>query len=579
MGEVRAPPPSPPSSERLECWKEIAAYLKRDVRTVQRWEKHEAMPVHRHVHERLGTVYAYKSEIDAWWNNRRPRLEQQEQVSKVTQPRLWWAVTLVAAVAGLLVGYFVWQSFRPQAKPAVRKIMLVVLPFENLSGDPEQEYFSDGLTEEMITELARLQPGRLCVIARTSAMTYKSAKKRADQIGKELGVDYILEGSVRREADKVRVTAQLIQVRDQTNLWVGSYEHDLASVFAIQQDVARRIAGSLVPELLPGQQAAPARVSNTYTLAHESYLKGNYHRYRATVPSIEKAIEYYQEAIKQDPDYALAYAALARSQIFRVGARPRVALQQAKVAAVKALELNQALPEAHLALAMVKLYSDWDWPGAEREFQRALALDSGNAEAHFYYSHCLAATARLDEAITQARRAQELDPFSPLIGHYLGRLYYFSRQYDQAIAEYRKTLELDMNYAWTHLFLAVAYQKKGIYGEAVTHRQKYWSLMGVKPEDVTELGGLYSASGYTSVLRRWVKWVEGFSQRQGYVTSGELALIYAQLEEKEQAFKWLEKAYQDHTRDLIYLKVDPGYDSLRADSRFHDLLRRIGFPP
>jgi TolB-like protein/Flp pilus assembly protein TadD len=341
-----------------------------------------------------------------------------------------------------------YRFIAPVEETGPRKVMLAVLPLENLSADPEQEYFSDGLTEEMIAQLGRLHPESLGVISRTSAMRYKGTDKGADEIGRELGVSYILEGTVRREASQVRITAQLIQVSDQTHLWAESYDRDVAAVFAVQSEVAQRIAHSLEVELLPAQVTRPASASSINPEAHEAYLKGRYNMNKRTPQGLQKGLRYFEQAVEKDPEYALAYAGVADTYILLGSTQyallsPEEAMPRAKGAATKALEINDSLAEAHASLANVKLIYKWDWAGAEREFQRTLALHPGYSHAHHWYSLQLAATGRTEEGFSAIRRARRLDPLSPIINVTVGWHFYLARQYDRAVEDLRNTLEME----------------------------------------------------------------------------------------------------------------------------------------
>ena len=358
--------PESQASERLDSWKEIAAYLKREVRTAQRWEKNEGLPVHRHQHEKLGTVYAYKSEIDAWWRERRVRLEEQpeavepadteevqvetEELPKPSVTPQWRLAAIVVVsllVAAAVVAYLI---RKPPPPPRDRgKLMLAVLPFANLSGDQSQEPIADGLTEEMITELGRLQPERLGVIARTTAMQYKSTPKSAEEIGQELGVQYILEGSVRRAENQIRINAKLIQVSDQSPIWVETYNRELREILKVEAEVAVAIANQIQVKLTP----SPITPRPVNPEAHEAYLKGRFYWYKRDLPS---CINYYNQAIALDPNYALAYAGLASAYVLLGSAPtavmpPREARPKAKEAATKALQLDPKLDEAQIGRA------------------------------------------------------------------------------------------------------------------------------------------------------------------------------------------------------------------------------------
>lgn len=545
------------SRERLDSWKEVAAYLKRQVRTVQLWEKREGLPIHRHLHSKLGTVYAYKSEIDAWWEKRCVCVEDRKDGNggKLAVPALG------------------------ARRPSARKIMLAVLPFENLSRDPGQEYFSDGLTEEMITQVGRLYPERLGVIARTSAMNYKGAHRRIDDIGRELGVEYILEGCVRRDADRVRINAQLVQVSDQTHLWADSFDRRVSDIFALQSEVAGCIARALAVELLPTQKEALGRVPTTSSEAHSAYLKGRYYWNRRTTDSLRKAIEYFEQAVARDPNYAMAYAGLADSQVLLVeygGLPPKEAMPRAKAAAQKALDIDETLAEGHASLALVEMYYDWDCARAEKEFRQAIALNGNYATAHEWYADCLSAMQRHEEAIAESEQAQVLDPLSLIIHADLGWILFSARQYERAIGQCEKVLEMDPNFWFAHWVLGCCYSKEGRYDQAVAELEEAVALSGKNTMPIASLTQVHVLAGRKAEAALILNTLRQLS-KYTYASSYDLVVAYADLDERDQAFTWLEKAYQERSSWLALLAVDPRLDSLRSDPRFQGLFQRIGF--
>jgi serine/threonine-protein kinase len=497
-----------------------------------------------------------------------------ESRRRIGRPALALTAVLILAVLGVL-GYFARQRFWPRATPPAGKVMLAVLPFDNLSADPEQEYFSDGMTEEMIAELGQLQPQRLGVIARTSAMHYKDTDKRIDQIGRELGVDYILEGSVRRAAGRVRITAQLIQVSDQTHLWAKSYEREFTDVFAIQSEVAGSIADSLALQLLPAEQARLADARPTNAEAHEAYLKGHYNLQKSTIEGNRAALEYFQQAIEIDPKFAPAYAGLAftyRALEFRPGLAPKEVYPQARAAALKALELDDTLAEAHTALANVKLTYDWDWEDAKREFERALELNPSSADAHSGYSFYLSIVRRYDEAIAESKRALDLDPLSPRRYVSLGNMFRHARQYDQAAEQCRKVFEFDPDYAPAHFLLARVYEQTGKYKEALAQVEKLEAVTG-EPFPPRR-AYVYALMGRRAeALQILDKHKEEWARR----APGRIANIYAALGDWDQAFAWLEKSYEARETYIIQLNQSL-FDPWRDDPRFQSLLRRMNFP-
>ena len=480
---------------------------------------------------------------------------------------------LALAVVVLLVVVIAigWQQL--QRPPAVRadKVRLAVLPFQNLSDDPEQEYFSDGLTLELISALGRLEPNRLGVIGATSAMSYKGTPAAVERMRDELGVDYVLEGSVRREADRVRIAAQLVQMSDRTQLWSQTYDRELADIFSIQEDVASRVASSLAIELLQPQNQYPSPPAATTPEAYEAFLKGHYFTRHGNA---NKAAAFYVVATEIDPNYGPAYAGLANSLVFMY---PQT-MPKARQVALRALELDPLLPSAHSALGLVRLMHEWDWEGAEASFQRALSLDPAKPETHLRYSNYLAAMGRVEEAIAEARRAQQLDPRAPLPGQTMGRYYMFLGQTDRAIEEFKKALELDPDFLWSHIFLSIAYEQKAMYDQWADYGTRAWALTGGNSESIAEFKRIYAEQGYEAAARYRLGGRERRARR-GHIQSAAIALGYVELGEKEKALYWLEQAFAHHTRDLIYLQVEPQYEPIREYPRFQAMLRRMNFPP
>jgi TolB-like protein/Flp pilus assembly protein TadD len=584
MANLPVRPDEPSSEGRLDSWKEIAAYLKHSERTVRRWQE-EGLPVHRHAHKKRAGVYAYKPELDAWWNDGHARLEELERV----QAARGWPWRLWSAAAGLALllafsGVFLARSrIWPRTRPPAGKIMFAVLPFENLSGDSEQEYFSDGLTEEMISRLGQMEPQRLGVIARTSAIQYKGTKKRIDQIGKELGVDYVLEGTVRHAGDRVRVSAQLIQVKDQTHLWAKNYESNLRDILSLQDEVAQAIANEVMIKLTPQEQARLTSARPLNPEAHELYLKGRYYWNKRTAEALTKSFEYFQRTIEKDPSYGLAYAGLADAYLM-LGAgeyavlRPKEAFPKAEAAARRALELDSTLAEPHATLAYAKDVFHWDRQGAEREYKQAIELNPSYAEGHHWYGSYLAATGRYTEAIAEARKAESLDPLSLVISADVGmEALAPAGRYDEAMQQCRKTLELDPRFAIAHACLARAYEYKTMYKEAIAEIQEAINLSGGSVIWEATLGHLYARAGRRDDAIKILNELKSRSKRE-FVPSQAFIWIYAALGDKDQAFAWLEKAYEERSDVMTVLEEERAFDPLRSDPRFQDLLRRIGLP-
>jgi serine/threonine protein kinase/Tfp pilus assembly protein PilF len=482
------------------------------------------------------------------------------------------AVLLIVLALG--TAYFISRRFWPQ-NAAAQRTMLAVLPFDNLSGDSKQEYFSDGLTDEMISQLGRWQPRRLGVIARTSAIHYKGTKKRIDQIGHELGVAYILEGSVRRDAGRVRITAELIHVADQTPLWAETYERDAADVFAVQSEVASRITQSLALELLPSQHAPLLRSPTKDSAAHEAYLKGLYYLNNVTGENYERARTYFEQAVQLDPNYAPAYAGLADYYWSTDKLPPQLAMPKAEQYALKSLQLDESLPEAHTALAGIRFFYNWDWSTAEKEFTRSLELNPSGAETHRLYSLYLASLAGAEQAVREIRLAQQLDPFSLNINTTVGWVFNYTRQYDQSIEQCRKALEIDPDYLSAHDCLGESYLAKGMFGQAVAEFQR--AASGGEPVRAVGLARAYAVMGKSNEARKILDDLTKAS-KQSYFPAYLFGVIHVALGENEQGLAWLEVAYTHRDPYLVHLKKDAAFDPVRSDPRFQDLLRRVGFP-
>ena len=495
-----------------------------------------------------------------------------------------WAGASLGVVVLVAVGVWAGHSLLPmRAVTAKGKVTLAVLPFANLSGDPSQDYFSDGLTEEMITRLAGLSPEHLGVVARTSAMQYKGTNKDTRQIGHDLGVDYLLEGSVQRDDNRVRITAQLIRVRDQSHLWAEDFERDLRDILGLQSEVARDIAQKIELNLTAEQHTRLASTRPIHLEAYDLYLQGRYFWNKRTEEGYRRAIRCFEKAVESDPSYAQSYAGLADSYVLlgsmgNATMPQRQAMARARTAAEKAVELDDSLADAHTSLALVKVFGDWDWAAGEREFRRALQLNPNYATAHHWYGYSLMLMGRHEEALREVRQAQELDPLSLIIGANFGYVAYCARQYDQAIEQYRKTLDLDPNFPVVHGYLALAYEQKGMTDQAVNEFNQAIHLSGGTPEYLAARGHVYAVQGKTHEARRAIEELRQKSQQMS-VPAWSFALVYAGLGDVDKTFEWLEKAYREHSTYLMELKVDPRLDRVQADSRFADLVQRVGLTP
>ncbi len=485
-------------------------------------------------------------------------------------------VGLLAVVVGLNMGGLRERLLGAAGPPQIQS--LAVLPLKNLMGDSEQEYFVEGMHEALITELSKISA--LKVISRTSTMRYKGTDKPLPQVARELNVDGVIEGSVLREGDQVRITVQLIHGPSDKHLWAQSFDRELRGILALQSEVARAIADQIKVALTPQEQAGLARAPTVNPAAYQAYLKGRYYWNKRTLAGLLKGIEYFQQALAQDPNSALAYVGLADSYnqlAYRGHLAPREAYPRAQAAALKALEIDKTLAEAHASLAFLEFNFNWNWAAAEREFQRTLELNSSYAEAHHWYSHYWTDRGRAEESLAETKRALEFDPLSLIVNVHLGWHYTFAGQYDQAIEQLQKTLEMDPGYYSAYLRLGQAYAYKGDYPQAIATLQKAGSLSGDSTEAAMMLAAAYGLAGQRADALGIVNELQKISQGT-YVSSFSVAAIYAGLGDKNRALAWLEKAYEERASGLVEVKADPIFDPLRSDPRFQDLLRRMNFP-
>jgi TolB-like protein/DNA-binding winged helix-turn-helix (wHTH) protein/Tfp pilus assembly protein PilF len=478
----------------------------------------------------------------------------------------------LAAVAAFIV--------RSRAQPSGGRLMLAVLPFENLTGDAGQEYFSDGLTEEMIAQVGRFDPQRIGVIARTSVMHYKHTQEPLGQIAAELGVQYVLEGSVRRDPDKVRISAQLIQVKDQTHLWARQYDRELSSILTLQGEIAQEITDEIQLTLGTHKQVNPIvqpALSPQALEAYDLYLKGQFFWNKRTVQGFRQAIEYFQQAIAKDPHSARAYAGLSDCYTLLGGYSmvPQSAFMvKARAAALKALQIDDTLAEAHTALALIVQNYDWDWQTSEKEFRRAIELNPNYATAHHWYAEHLTWLGRFDEAFRESEEARRLDPLSVIIAVDNGAILYFSRQYDRAIEKFRAVREMEPNVPRISILLS-AYVEKGLFAEALAEIERGLRTWGDGAWRWSSLANVYGRSGQQAKAKQALAKLEEWNQRQE-LDAAAFAGAYLALGNKDQAFVWLEKAYVQHSNLLVTLRVEPSYNSVRTDPRFRDLLQRVG---
>jgi TolB-like protein/Flp pilus assembly protein TadD len=617
-GANPGPQGSPLPGKKLVSWKEIAGHLGRETRTVQRWEKTEALPVRRHEHQKKSTVYAYTSELDEWFKRRQPADDPEADAAFVPEPevdtlsekanggavpavvglvpdaeveqlpsvepdkptpriRMQVALGLASAAILCLIAYAVYRWISTKT-PLPEKVRLVVLAFKNLSGDPKQDYFSAGLTDEMITRLGSLDPQRLGVIA--AASSNAESGRPLKEIGRTLDVQYALEGSVRREGNQVRIDVHLIQVSDQTDLWADSYSRDLTDILLVQDEVGAAVASQIRTALATTTEMSSSRFAkrSVNPEAYDAYLWGRF--YWTNRGDLHKSIEAYQEAIRKDPQYALAYAGLAGSyallgQVPYDDMSPLEAKPMARAAAEHALQLDPLLGEAHAVLANVAFSYDWNFEVAEQEFQRASTLSPNNPTPHLWYAHYCIVRNRLPLALEENSRLLELEPVSPLFNTNRAEIYYYARNYDATITTASRAIEQYPNYWLAYIWLGSALREKKMYKEALEQFSQGRKLSGDHPVMVSLYGHALALSGDAAGARRAIADLNRLAQSR-YVSSLYFAAVYTGLGENRTALDWLDRAYKERNDRLVYLGAEPMADPLRSDPRFAQFLAKIG---
>jgi TolB-like protein/Tfp pilus assembly protein PilF len=583
MGVVNpsTPPVSrqPEAGDRLDSWKEIAAYVKRDESTVRRWEA-EGLPVHRHAHKKKATVYAYKPELDVWWNDGHSRLEAvaTPDAKREHKTSRWATGGIVLLLALGLAVVAVGGRNRILGHPRAGNIAsIAVLPLKNLSGDPAQDYFADGMTEALITELGKISA--LQVLSHQSMNGYRETAKPIPEIAQELKVDALLEGTVLHSGDRVRITTNLVQAVPERHLWAESYEFDRQDVLAVQGEVARDVATRIRIEVTPQEQARLARSRRVDPDAYEAYLLGR--AYLLKTPSSTnsaRAKDYFEKAIQKDASYAPAYASLAelslRSRVSPLS-DPAESRVQARHWATAALKLDDTLAEAHNALARAS-QQEWDWAGAEREYRRAIELNPNYSLARIWHSMYLYGMQRFDEAMAEAKRAQHLDPASPFINTWAAAAYLYGGRTEEGLASVQKALELDATHSDASLLIARTYVTHKEYAKAIAQLQRAITLK--KDREPLLLGALAHAYAQGGQRDEAAKLVDELKRFKNGVTPFGLIWAYAGLGDEDEAFVWLERAYLERRDRMVWLTVDPLLDPLRTDPRFDRLVHRVGLP-
>jgi TolB-like protein/Tfp pilus assembly protein PilF len=495
------------------------------------------------------------------------------QVFRRRRTLLAVSVLLAVATAGSLTW---WRHNRPLQ--ASGRVMLAVLPFENLTGDPTQDYLSDGLTEEMISQLGQRDPRRVGVIARTSVMHYKNSREPVDQIGRALHVQYMLEGTVRRDGERVRVSVQFVDNKGQT-LWSREYDREAAHLLTLQGEIGEEISEEIRHALggeFPTPEMKATAPRDTTAEGHDLYLRGTYFLNKRNPEGLRQAIEYFQQAVAKDPEYAPAYAAMANSYVLWHGYSGELQadlMPKAKEAAVRALQLDPNLPEAHVALAVIVQDYDWDWETAGKEYRRAIELNPNYATAHHWYAEHLGFLGRFNEAFAESERARQLDPLSLIIASDQGVLLYYSRRYDDSIKQFRVVNEMEPDYMRAGMIIH-PYMEKGMYREALEYLNRGAQMHGVSGWYWAWLTYVYGRWGRQKEARESMKALKKINGRRE-VDPGIMLVANLGLGDKEQAFFWLEKAYAEHSNMIVPLKVEPMYDPLRGDPRFQAMLRRL----
>jgi TolB-like protein/Tfp pilus assembly protein PilF len=641
---IQTPPPTDGqglNGARLDGWKEIAAYLNRHVATVRRWEKTEALPVHRHVHDKIGSVYAFRGELDAWWRSRRAQLEAASGAdmppeggaagesidrpppdaatapvgaaasagpedgtalgtaavlchrpdeaggaygSGTARARSRWSVLAGVLALALATAAYAVSRNGHERRTEIRS--LAVLPLQNLSNDAAQDYFADGMTDVLITNLAQIHALR--VISRTSVMRFKGSQQPLPQIARELGVDAIIEGSVQRSGDRVKITMQLVDGASDHHIWAQEYERDLSDVLTLQGDLARAVADEIRTRVTAEERLRLASAQTIDPAAHEAFLLGRYHAWKMNEDDLRLAITHFERAIQIHPRYAAAYADLSLAWQYRsvFAATPLSESDApARAAAQMALALDAGLAAAHMATGHLKYVYDLAYAGAESDFRRAVELDPGSVDAHYYYAKLLQSLGRFPEAIHHMERARDVDPLSSSVASFLGRTLYRAGKYDEAIPHLRRAIELEPRNILAHTRLAETYEEMRHYDEALAyHEREYERTANLR--HLARIARLQARMGKRDQARRTLEQLDASDDGdtgeviQARVVAGgmtvERAAVHAATGDADEAFRLLMQAIdaRDYAR-LLFIKFDPPFASLRSDPRWKDVLERM----
>lgn len=491
----------------------------------------------------------------------------------------WLALGLAVIVVGLVVFDFVTSRLAVKTEPGGMIQSVAVLPFKSIGAEEQDNYLGLGMAEVLTTQLSSLN--QITVQPTSAIRRYDRPEANPIEAGRELKVEAVLDGAFQKFGNQLRVTVRLLRVSDGLTLWNGKFDEDFSDIFKVQDSISSQVVEALALKLTEEKRSLLRKRYTANAAAYELYLKGRYFWNKRTAEGLQKASRYFEEAVAIYPNYAPAWAGLADCynllSVYDL-ISPRESFPKARAAAMKALELDESLAEPHASLGWIRWVYDWDWPGAEREFKRAIELNPNYPTAYYWYGACLAQRGQFDEALSKLKRAQQLEPLSLVVQVHLGWAYFYQDQYDQAIEEYQKALHLDVNFPWAHFYLGQAWEQKGMYREAVSELKTAIAFSSGRTEFLAALGHAYAESGMTVEAQKILRQLMERAQ-QHYISPYSIALIYVGLGEREQAFTWLHKAVEARSTRLVRLQVDPRFDKLHADPRFQELVQRIGLLP